>query len=373
MSLLYLPNVDPIPLPAPVWLFKVLHIATLMLHFVAVQLILGGLTLATVWNLFGKSGSPMAGASDSVVKKLPTVMTYVINFGVPPLLFSQVLYGQTLYTSSVVIGFYWILVIFLLIAGYYLLYRAGDRADAGRSWWWMGLVSLVLLAYVARIYATNMTLMLHPERWLALYVESGGFGGVMPKVDPTTLPRFLFMTVGALGFGGIAAALLGQYFTHTDDVKRFLTRTGSLLGAVFLAVQMLCGYWVYAAQPAVVKEGFWNSPIGYYGAILWAVFSVAALASIAAGGLIKGSLSRLLVSVAGLAAVLMTAGAVLARDAIRDLSLLAVGFDVWNRTVVANWSVVGIFLVLFVAALVLIAVLLVAVNRSMKEVKNQNA
>ena len=31
------PAVDPIPLPAPVWLFKLLHIVTLSLHFVAVQ------------------------------------------------------------------------------------------------------------------------------------------------------------------------------------------------------------------------------------------------------------------------------------------------------------------------------------------------
>lgn len=373
MFFLFLPNVDPIPLPAPVWLFKLLHIVTLLLHFVAVQMILGGLTIATLWNFFGKSDSTMKDASNSIIKKLPTVMTYVINFGVPPLLFAQVLFGQALYTSSVLIGAYWIAVIFLLIAGYYLLYRAGDRATEGKSWWWMGIISLGLLAYIARIYSTNMTLMLRPEEWLTLYQQSGGAGTIMPSGDPTVLPRFLFMIIGSLGLGGISIALLGEYFSHQESVKRFLVRSGSIVGAIFIPAQMLCGYWAYTAQPDVVKEGLWNSPIGYYGMIIWALASVLGMLAIALVALKKGKGTKIITSIAGLGAVLMTAGAVLARDAIRDLSLLAKGFDVWNRTVVSNWSVVGIFLVLFVAALVLIAFLLVVINRSMKEVKKQNA
>lgn len=36
------PVVDPIPLPAPVWLFKVLLDVTLTLHFAALYLLLGG-------------------------------------------------------------------------------------------------------------------------------------------------------------------------------------------------------------------------------------------------------------------------------------------------------------------------------------------
>ncbi len=37
------------------------------------------------------------------------------------------------------------------------------------------------------------------------------------------------------------------------------------------------------------------------------------------------------------------------RDGIRDLTLGLSGYDVWARTVDTNWSVVGLFLVLFVA------------------------
>jgi len=48
-----LPTIDPIPLPAPVWLFKSLSDLTLTLHFAFLCLLLGGLALALVWNAWG--------------------------------------------------------------------------------------------------------------------------------------------------------------------------------------------------------------------------------------------------------------------------------------------------------------------------------
>ncbi len=39
------------------------------------------------------------------------------------------------------------------------------------------------------------------------------------------------------------------------------------------------------------------------------------------------------------------------RDGLRDVTLGLSNFDVWDRQVVANWSVVGTFLVLFVVSL----------------------
>jgi hypothetical protein len=39
------------------------------------------------------------------------------------------------------------------------------------------------------------------------------------------------------------------------------------------------------------------------------------------------------------------------RDGIRDITLLNAGYNVWDRSVNANWSVVIIFLLTFVAGL----------------------
>jgi hypothetical protein len=54
------------------------------------------------------------------------------------------------------------------------------------------------------------------------------------------------------------------------------------------------------------------------------------------------------------------------RDGVRDLSLLASGYNVWDRVVVTNWWVVGLFLVLFVAGLGVIGWLVSVVARARK-------
>jgi len=69
---------------------------------------------------------------------------------------------------------------------------------------------------------------------------------------------------------------------------------------------------------------------------------------------------------AALLALLVELTLVIYRDAVRDVSLLAKGYDIWNRAVVTNWGVVGLFLVLFVGGLVVIGWLISVVARAQK-------
>jgi hypothetical protein len=188
------PAVDPIPLPAPVWLLKLLHVVTLALHFVAVEMLLGGLLLAILLSLFRNSPNARTTAR-AVARRLTIVMTYVINLAVPPLLFSQVLYGRALYTSSVLIGLYWIAIVPALMLVYWLLYRFTARLEAGKSAWWVGLIAWLVAGGVARTLTTNMTLMLRPEAWRAMYSASA-IGVFLPTGDPTLTPRWLLMMAG---------------------------------------------------------------------------------------------------------------------------------------------------------------------------------
>src|SRR5208282_4618549 len=165
------PAVDPIPLPAPIWLFKLLHIVTLSLHFVAVEMLLGGLLLAVLLSLFRGSAHSHV-AARAIARRLTVVMTYVINLGVPPLLFAQVLYGRMLYTSSVLIGAYWISIIPLLMLCYWLLYRFAARVEANKSAWWIGLAAWLIAGFIAQLLTSNMTLMLRPEAWQAMYFKT---------------------------------------------------------------------------------------------------------------------------------------------------------------------------------------------------------
>lgn len=359
------PAVDPIPLPAPIWLFKLLHQVTLALHFAAVELLLGGLFVALAWAILARTtGDASFGQGAGLLtQRVPTVMAYVVNLGIPPLLFTQVLYGRALYTSSVLIGAYWIGVIFLVTASYYGLYVSARRAREKKGWAAVWTASLALALAVGFIYSNNMTLMLRPEAWNELYAADPA-GRHLNAGDPTVWPRWLFMVVGSLPITGLGLVLFSTKATHGAELGRFLRRWGGGLAAVGVVVQGLLGGWVMNVQPDGVAGELMAS--GFYGAFAWGwiATAVAVLALGAAAFARAANGSRLFGWVAAAVAFLNLASVVVVRDGIRDLTLLRAGFDVWDRVVVTNWSVVGLFLVLFVAGVATILWMATVVARA---------
>jgi hypothetical protein len=345
---------------------KLLHIVTLALHFVAVEMLLGGLLLAVVFSLFRGSPSSIV-AARAIARRLTIVMTYVINLGVPPLLFAQVLYGRALYTSSILIGIYWIAVIVLLTLAYWLLYQFSARLDAGKSAWWVGLSAWLLAGSIARILSTNMTLMLRPEVWPRLYAASAA-GRFLPGGDPTLTPRWLLMLSGGLAISGLWMLYLSNRSTFSADEKKFLCGVGGKIANLFGIVYLLAGYWAFSVQPDSVKAGLATHPLYHwfgFAGYLWilSVVLLIVLGAICGYARINSGLFGWL---AILIAFLVEASLTVYRDAVRDLTLLGKGYDVWDRVVVTNWGVVGIFLALFVAGLVVIGWLVSVVARAQK-------
>ena len=360
------PTVDPIPLPAPIWLLKLLHIVTLSLHFVAVEMLLGGLLIAVVLSLFRGSDHAQVMAR-ALARRLTVVMTYVINLGVPPLLFAQVLYGRALYTSSVLIGAYWISIIGLLTLTYWLLYKFSAHLDAGRSAWWAGLSAWLLAGSIAKLLSTNMTLMLRPEVWREMYSASGA-GVYLPAGDPTLMPRWLLMMTGGMFIGGLWMVYLGGRSTFTAEERRHVAGLGGKIAALFGIAYLAVGLWAASVQPVVVKGGLASHALykfaGFAGFGWLALVALAVLIAAIAG---FGRLTAGWVGWAGaVVALLVELTLTVYRDGVRDLTLLSKGFDVWDRTVVTNWSVVGLFLALFVGGLGVIGWLISVVARAQK-------
>ena len=363
------PAVDPIPLPAPIWLLKLLHVVTLALHFVAVEMLLGGLLIAVLLSLFRGSPQSLVTAR-ALARRLTVVMTFVINLGVPPLLFAQVLYGRALYTSSVLIGVYWISIVLILMLTYWLLYRFSARLEAGKSAWWVGLSAWVLAGFIARLLSTNMTLMLRPEVWQQMY-SSSSMGAYLPTGDPTLTPRWLLMLAGGLFIGGLWMVYLAGRSTFTADEKKFVAGLGGKIAAVFGLIYLAAGLWAASVQPGAVKAGLAGHSIyplykfsGFAGYGWLALVVVAVLVGAVAGfaKISAGWLAWSAVLVAVLTEILFT----VYRDGVRDMTLLSKGYDVWDRVVVTNWSVVGLFLVLFVAGLGVVGWLVSVVARAKK-------
>lgn len=361
------PQVDPIPLPGPVWLFKVLHLFTTTLHFAAVQLLLGGLILGVVWAWMArarKGSGPYAAVADAIVRPLPVIMTYVINLGVPPLLFTQVLYGRCLYTSSVLIGTWWIAVIGLVMTTYFLLYHAEASARKGGLALWSRVAALACALVVALIYVSNMTLMIRPEAWRAMY-DASPSGLRLPSGDPTMHARWAFMVASALATTGAYLALLAR--GRPVDVARHMSLAGGRLAAGGAVVAALAFAGVFLTQPAEVRDGLLAGGYTKLAMVAWG----AGLAVVAGAGLACSAKPEAsgwgMPSIAAIGAYLSIVGWVIVRDAIRDVTLRGKAYEVADRTVVSNWGVIGLFLFLLVVGLGLIAWMVVALARGRKD------
>lgn len=203
------PAPDALPLPAPIWLLRFLLLFTFVLHLVPMNFLLGGSILAVISRMKSPGSDNHARLAARIAELLPVVIAFTVTLGVAPLLFVQVLYGQWLYSSSVLIGRWWFAVIPLVITAYYGAYLLRFRRESASGYrvlvaWLLAIVFLV----VAFIYSNNMSLMIRPEAWAALYHADPGGGGLNTG-DRTLLPRYLHMVIGAVAVSGVWVLLLG--------------------------------------------------------------------------------------------------------------------------------------------------------------------
>ena len=198
-----IPVLDPNPLPAPYWVFKLLLIVTFFLHILAMNFLLGGAVLALVskWRLRKQvNGNRIF---FDIAKKLPVFLPATITLGIAPLLFVQVLYGQFFYTSSIIMAWPWFFVLVLLTVAYYGFYYVSFHSgkQPGRAGIVM-LFSVILVCLIGFVYSNNLTLSLVPSRWGAKYFANPS-GWHLNLSEPTLIPRFLHFFIAAVAVGGL--------------------------------------------------------------------------------------------------------------------------------------------------------------------------
>ncbi|MCS7009471.1 MAG: hypothetical protein NZL93_06000 [Chthoniobacterales bacterium] len=186
--------------------------------------------------------------------------------------------------------------------------------------------------------------MLRPEDWAGMYARSD-FGVYFPPADATRLPRYLYMMVLSVGYGGLLTSLYSAKGSLEEGVKRFLRVWGGRVGGVFLILGLFIGLWAWQQQPVEVRNGVWGVGIVPYAVVVWAL------------GLLMGVVASIWISLtpaswgygkaylAGAASVMGAGGYVILRDMVRDVTLMLKGFDVWQRVVNPNWYVIGLFFV----------------------------
>lgn len=238
------------PMPIQAIVLQILLVVTFTLHMLLMNVVLGGSIVAMVAEAKGKGeyARGLAGTGKELSPKLTMSLALAVNLGVAPLLFIQVLYGQFLYTSSVLMAWSWLGIVAIIILAYYGLYAFNFKYEAmGHARIILLGACSVLLLIVAFVLTNNMTLMLAPERWVK-YFDSPG-GTMLNWSEPSLFPRYLHMVVAALAVGGLFTAAMSRIQMKrgkmTEEVAtrriefgmRWFTRTTLLqiiVGPIFL-------------------------------------------------------------------------------------------------------------------------------------------
>jgi hypothetical protein len=350
-----IPTLDPNPLPAPYWVFKLLLVVTFFLHILAMNFMLGGavLALAARWRSKGHGNRMFMDIS----KKLPSLLPATITLGIAPLLFLQALYGQFFYTSSVIMAWPWFLVLVFLTIAYYGFYYASfkggqDSGKAGR----VMLLSVVLVFIIGFIYSNNLTLSQAPSRWAPKYFTNPG-GWNLNWSEPTLIPRFLHFFVAAVALGGLLLVYMALAGWRRDSqYARALFQLGGKAFMFATMAQFLVGIWFLASLPRDLQMMF----LGGNGlaTILFVIGVAGGMAAIflMAEAVREENIRLAAYYVSGIAAVVILSMSVM-RDMLRD-AYLKPYYHSDQFVVKMQWSVFPLFLALLVAGVTLWFVML---------------
>ena len=351
------PTIDPNPLPAPYWLFKLLLLVTFFLHIVAMNFMLGGAFLAVVARFSSKGKEFRNRIFLDLAKKIPVFLAATITIGIAPLLFVQAIYGQYFYTSTILIAWPWFLLLVLLVVAYYGFYFVaynGKRRPGPAGI--VLLVSLALVLIIAFIQSTNVTLMQTPTHWAAKYFASPT-GWSNNLSDPTLIPRYLHFVTSAIAVGGMLLVLLALARWKADrEYAGYLFQYGGKAFMYSTMAQFLIGCWFLFSIPRDLRMLFMgDNPLASMLMIVGILCSGAAI-FLMSNALRKQNIRVAAYGVTGILAVVILS-MILMRDILRD-AYLEPYFHPHTFAVKTQWAVLPVFLVLFLAGVGLWLVML---------------
>ncbi len=246
------PSPDTIPVA---WeYFKLLLMSVFPLHLILMNAMVGS-TAVAAYACLGQDET-MKRLGRELARTIPFLVAFAVNLGVAALLFLQVLYGTLFYTSSVLIGVYWISVIPLLIAAYYAAYLFDfSFFRLGRLRGPTIFLILAIFLSIAFIYSNNMTLMLNPEKWVVYFRHPAGT--VLNLGDPALFPRYFHFMIGALAVGGLFIAIFGRMRRAMEpEIRAAAEKAGMNVFSVMTGLQVVAGFIFLLSLPRKVMAAF---------------------------------------------------------------------------------------------------------------------
>ncbi len=346
------------PIPAPDVLpaawgwFQGLLMLMFPLHLLLMNAMLGFAGISLYCLL--KGGETDRRLAHELAKGLPVIIAFAVNFGVAALLFLQVIYGQFFYTSSVLMGAFWLGVPLILIIAYYAAYIYDFRFQAlGKAGALLAALALALFFAIAFLFTNNSTLMLEPLRWNDYFGHRGGT--LLNAGSGATWARYLHFLTSALAVGGLSVAVFGRWKARRDPgLGRRAVEIGMHAFTMLTLLQLGLGTWYLLALPRNVMLLFMGG--GAAATALLAVGIALTLVALWAGFRRRVALSAVL-------AVSLVYVMAFMRDVVRD-GYLKPFFAPETLPVTPEYSP----LLLFVVTLVLGAAVIVWMLRKTAEV-----
>ncbi len=323
--------------------FQVLLLVTFYLHILLMNVMLGTVIIAFIRHLQQPEFPGIL--TREISKKLPFAIALAVNFGVAPLLFVQVLYGNFVYASSVLMAALWLSIVGILIAAYYTayIYRYQYSKMADGRMVATGIISCLLLV-IGFFFSNNFTLMLHPGSWHRYFVHPSAM--LLNFSDPTLIPRYLHFAVSSLAVSGLAIAL---YFRRRqiqgEPEAEEWVRYGCNWFGYATFVNFAIGFWFLGSLP----DGLIN-PATLVGG-LFSGFVVVGI-SMALLAVIYGMRQRVLPALYLMLATLFSM--IMAREFLR-VAYLKPWFSLADLKVAPAYSPLILFLLFFAGGLVLLA------------------
>ena len=344
--------------PAPYWLMAAFKVLGFTLHLLPMNLWFAGILIAML--LRRRGGEHARHFSIRLMNQMPIIIALGINFGIVPLLFTQVAYHKVFYPATILMAWPWFSVIGMLVFAYYgvYLYVIGLRDGKMTSWKvTAGWVAAVLFIVIGFVFSNAFTLMTNLSQWPGLWEHSSVAGAptgiALNTGDPTLWPRWLMVFGLALMTTGAYAVVDAGLFARreTDAYRRwvsgFALRLYSL-GVIWFAVT--ASWYVFGTWGADVRTMmFGGGLIGLTGltaaapALPWLVI----LAQ-------RAGVTPVLALATGLLQVVVLALNATSRQVVQNAELRRF-LDVTAERLNMQWSPMIVFMVLFVAGLGVVA------------------
>jgi len=352
---------SPLGYPAPYWFLVAFKVLGFTLHMIPMHIWYAGVLLAMLlqWR-GGKVGRQLA---RRLMRPMPILIALGINFGIVPLLFTQVAYYKVFYPATILMAWPWVSIIVLLTLAYYgvYIYVAGLRTEGATIARWRQAVGWVTAAFFLLIgffFSNAFSLMTRvrawPDLWLRESIGGAPLGTALNTGDPTLWPRWLMMFSLALTTTAVFIIVDAEWFATQErpNYRAAARRAALMISTIGVIGFAITGSWyVFGTWPEELRERMFQGP-------LRALTGLTAISPGAPWLLIlwqwrKGGTRARAVATA-LAQVLVLALNAISRQIVQNAEL-AHFLDVTAEPVRIQWSPLILFLLLFVIGLGVVA------------------